>query len=188
MSPVRLEIAEALRLLGTASIAEVAGVLNRPADALYRHFRQLMAAMFVKEAGVRKNGRNLEMVYELAAEDFVVDFSAATRREANEAIHQATANLMRATERAVRDASAMEEIDPTGGNFSLNYELSWLTAADFKRAGLLVAQLKELMDKGKRKGEGKLYLSFAVITPVNRKRGAKPDQPKVRVPRSTRAG
>ena len=54
ISPVRAEIAEALRLLGPCSMAELAAAIDRPADSLYQHLELLQKAGFVVQAGFRK--------------------------------------------------------------------------------------------------------------------------------------
>ncbi|MFO0082890.1 MAG: ArsR family transcriptional regulator, partial [Phycisphaerales bacterium] len=46
LSPVRAEVAEALRLLGPSSIADIADILDRPADGLYPHVRARVSAGF----------------------------------------------------------------------------------------------------------------------------------------------
>ena len=50
-SPVRLEILEALTALPRSSVARIAGVLGRPADALYYHLRELVRVGLVLPAG-----------------------------------------------------------------------------------------------------------------------------------------
>ena len=50
-SPTRIELVDTVEALGSASVAELAGQLGRPADGLYYHLRQLAAAgLLVEEA------------------------------------------------------------------------------------------------------------------------------------------
>ncbi len=50
-SPTRIELVDTVEALGSASVAELAEQLGRPADGLYYHLRQLAAAgLLVEEA------------------------------------------------------------------------------------------------------------------------------------------
>ena len=56
-SAPRLEIVDILADAGTLSVAELAAVLERPADALYFHLRALLRAGLVRRTGFRYRGR-----------------------------------------------------------------------------------------------------------------------------------
>lgn len=188
MSPPRTEIAEALRLLGPCSMAEIAAVIDRPADTLYRHMAALKKAGLAREAGLRKRGRNAEQVFEMAAEDFVPDFSKTSKEGANRAVHRAASTLLKAMDRTVRDAAAARALEarPEGRNVSMNYELGWLTPAKYQEVRSLIRQLKALMDESKKSRDGRLYMTLAVACPVVRKRTARRAQP-VEEPRASKA-
>jgi len=181
VSPARSEIAEALRLLGPCSVAEVAAAIDRPADTLYRHFDALRKAGFVIDAGLRKAGRNAEQVFDVVADDFVIDFPGASDAAENKAIYRTANSFLKAMGRTVRDTAAVRGLDPRPEtrNISINYELSWLTPEKFQEVRALIRRLKAIMDEGKRAREGKLYMTLAIACPVTRRRNAKP---------STRAG
>ena len=173
MAPIRSEVAEALRLLGTASIAEVARMIDRPADSLYRHVAALQKHQLVDEVGFRKTGRHAERLFRLAAEDFKPDFTHESTARINRAIHDTASTLLKATTRAVRDAAAAEALQiGAAQNVALSYELGWLTPEAFLEVRMLVSRLKVLMDHSKLTQEGALYLTLAVICPVSRKRAA----------------
>lgn len=173
-SPVRTEIAEAIRLLGPCSISEIAALLDRPADSLYRHIDLLVTAGFVREAGVRKGDRNIERLVDVVADDFHVEFSSSTGAPENRAIVQTANSFLGAMGRAVRDSAAARQLVFTADerNISINYELSWLTPQRFQEVRSLIRRLKQIMDEGKKSREGRLYVSLAMACPVTRKRGA----------------
>lgn len=173
-SPVRTEIAEAIRLLGPCSISEVAALLDRPADSLYRHIDLLVAAGFVREAGVRKGDRNIERLVDVVADDFHVEFASSTGAPENNAIVQTASSFLGAMGRAVRDSAAARQLVFTSENrnISINYELSWLTPERFQEVRALIRRLKQIMDEGKKSRQGRLYVSLAMACPVTRKRGA----------------
>ncbi len=173
VSPVRTEIVESLRLLGPCGTAEIAAALGRPADSLYKHIELLQKAGFVTEAGFRKGERNIEQLFDVVAEDFSIDFADATGAAESKAIVTTVNSFSKAMVRAVRDSAraGQLELQPERRNFAINYELSWLTPEAFQELRGLVRRVKQLMDDGKKRREGRLYLSLVVATPVTRKRG-----------------
>lgn len=177
VAPVRSEVAEALRIFGPCSVAEVAAALDRPADTLYRHIDALREAGFVRETGFRKNGRHTEQLFDVVADDFVVEFKDNTRKFGSpegRAIVQTAESFAKTIVKAVKtsaDAGELEFEERTR-NISINYELSWLTHEQYQEIRGLIRRLKEVMDAGKRRREGRLYMTLAIATPVTRKRRA----------------
>lgn len=173
MAPVRAEVAETLRLLGPCSIAEIAHTLDRPADTLYRHIDALRKAGFVREVGLRKAGRNAEQVFDVVADDFVIDFQGDALTAENKAIRRTADSFLRAMGRAIRDTAAVNGLHAKADqrNVSINYELSWLTPDRLEEVRTLIRRLKAIMDEGKRSREGRLYMTLAIACPVTRKRG-----------------
>ena len=78
MAPVRSEIAQAITLLGTCTVAQIAAVIDRPADTLYPHLAKLCRAGIVIDAGVRKSGRHSERLFAMRAADVQPDFRGAS--------------------------------------------------------------------------------------------------------------
>lgn len=174
MSPVRAEILETLRLLGPATIAEVAAALDRPADTLYRHFQVLQEAGAVRDAGFRKGSRNVEQLFDVVAEDFMIDFHDNSGAAENKAVVATVNSFTKAVARAVRDSASARQLQfaPHERNLTISYELGRLTPQAFQKVRELVRQLKKIMDAGKQQPEGRLYMTLVVATPVTRKRGA----------------
>lgn len=183
MAPIRVEIAEMLRCMGPSSIAELAQNLARPADTLYRHMELLEKAGLVHRSTVRRDGKRSEAIFEFVASDVAPGF--APDRKGQQALLAMTNTFFRAAVHAIKDGAAAQRLRfgdlPAGEspNFSILYELGWLTPESLKQARSLLAQLKDLMDEGKRKGEGELYMSVAVLAPMTRKhtRAGKPAMP-----------
>jgi predicted transcriptional regulator len=196
MSPVRTEIAETLRASGAMSIAELAAAVGRPADTLYRHVEQLKAAGFVVTVGVRKSGRHLEQIIDVAADDFRLELADARGEQENQAVVDTVRAFGRAAERAARDAAAARELrfDGPSRNIAINYELGWLTPERFQEVRALVRRLKTIMDDAKAAREGRLYMTLVIACPVARARpkrtraaGRTGAAPRSRPTRSTRS-
>lgn len=195
VAPARIEIVEALRLHGPASVAEIAATIDRPADTLYRHLEALKAAGFVVDAGFRRSGRHTEQLFDVVAEDFPLEFDEgrAARAEEHRAIVAMADSFLKAAGKAVRESATARELQygVADRNLSLNYELGWLTPERFDEVRALIRRIKAIMDEGKRTREGRLYLTLAIATPVTRKRHAKPlvadeSAPPARARRATR--
>lgn len=175
MSPVRSEIAQAVTLLGACSVAEIAAVTNRPADTLYPHLQKLRRAGIVISAGERRAGRHVQALYAMRATNIQPDFRGASSAMENRLGHQTASALLRAMDRTVRDAASARALvtRAQGRNISMSYELGRLTPAMFQRLRRHVQAIKDLMDQGKRRSTGTLYLAISIACPVVRRRGAK---------------
>ena len=66
-STVRLSIMEFFRSRGPMPVAELARVMGRPADGLYHHLKKLLAIGIVREVGTQQSGRQIERVFDIAA-------------------------------------------------------------------------------------------------------------------------
>lgn len=171
LSPVRVEVAEALRAGGPMSIAQLAAMLGRRADSLYRHVELLRKAGFVVHAGHRKAGRHIEQLFDASARDFELDLGDDERGKAGQAVVETASAFAKAAERAVRDAASARalRLARDDRNITINYELSWLSPTGFRRVRDLVRQIKAIMDAGKGPRKGQMYLTLAIATPVVRK-------------------
>lgn len=189
MSPVRSEIAQAVALLGACSVAEVAAITNRPADTLYPHLQKLRRAGIVVPAGTRRDGRHVQALYAMRARDIQPDFRGASAALENRLGHKTASALLRAMDRTVRDAAAARALvtRARGRNISMSYELGRLTPPMFQRLRRHVQAIKDLMDQGKRRSTGTLYLAISIACPVVRRRGARVSGPASRTSGGRRA-
>lgn len=174
LSPIRREIVESMQELGPCPIADVAAACGRPADGLYRHFRVLVKAGFLVEAGVRKGRRNTERLFDAAADDFAAprlrrDSTAAER----ETVALTAEAVARSAARTMRASAAAGRLECAEGsrNFSVVHRLSWLTPRRFAEARALSLRMNELLEAGRRDRTGDLYEALVLVTPVTRRRG-----------------
>lgn len=180
LSPIRTEIVEALRCGGAMSMAELSTATGRANDSLYRHVELLRGAGFIVQAGFRKRGRHIEQLIDAAADDFRLELGNDRGDEENLVVIDTVRTFAKAAERTVRDAARAREFrfEQSARNLSINYELGWLTPAAFEEVRSLIRRLKAVMDEGRRKREGRLYMSFVVATPVVRKATRRPSKDK----------
>jgi hypothetical protein len=199
LSPIRREIVESMQELGPCPIADVANACGRPADGLYRHVRILVKAGFLVDAGTRKGKRNVERLFDAAADDFApprlrLDSSAAER----EAIAATAEALAKSTTRSMRASAAAGRLECQADrrNFHLQHHLSWLTADRFAEVRALLIRVHALLEAGRRERTGNLYEVLAIATPVTRRRGShsrpatptQPTKPSTRASRPARRG
>jgi DNA-binding transcriptional ArsR family regulator len=59
----RQEVIDVLASVGTVSVAELAAIMGRPADALYFHLRALVKVGLVKQVGSRPNSGRKEALF-----------------------------------------------------------------------------------------------------------------------------
>lgn len=172
LSPIRGEIAQALRCIGPCSASQLAQMVDRPADTLYRHIDQLKRAGFVIETGERKRGRHVERLFDVAADDFAMDFAEITRGEGRASVQKTARAFLGTVSKTVGDSleAGALEMREAERNFVMNYELSRLTPERFKKARALMYQIKVLMDESRTRDEGALYCTLTVMCPVTRSR------------------
>ncbi len=169
-SPIRIEIAEVLRSVGPCSVADLATHLDRPADTLYRQLARLEKAGFVTRAGFRKQGRHAEQLFDVTATDFAPDFGDGTGRRENDAIVATARTFTRGAVAAFADSAAARRLrfDAAMRNFSINYQIGWLTPSAYQEARGLFRRLRQIMIDGKPRPDAELYLLFFLGTPVTR--------------------
>lgn len=174
-APVRLEMLEALRLLGPCAIADIATMLDRPADALYRHMDKLVRLGVVRELEQRKVGRRLERVHDMVADHMHPGFRDGGSKAANQAYVHTVKVICKIAGRVSRDAAQ-------GGQLKFGAEArnllalahhGWLTPTEFARVRELLMEVQDLLDAGRRRPDARLYLIASMLLPVVRKRGAR---------------
>jgi len=175
LAPVRFEMIEAMRMCAPCAIAQVAEVLDRPADSLYRHMDKLIDAGVVKRAGVRRTGRRTEQVYDLVADDISPGFAGMTERQAGKVYEGVMATIAKIVARTARDAVrhgglAGAQPKPHAAAF---LEHSWLAPEDMPEFREHMKAIKSFLADKRTPGRGTLYLVTAVAMPVVRKRGAR---------------
>jgi predicted transcriptional regulator len=176
MAPVRFEIVEAMRSLAPCSVGEIAQALDRPADTLYPHLRQLLRIGVAVEAGQRAGRTRPGKVYDLVADDFRPRFRGAGAAATAKTIDRSMRSMTSIVARASRKAAA-------AGGFTHDHEFqnvigklenAWLTPNEMKHLHGRLLSLKRYLDARKGRRAGSLYLAAFFVVPVVRSRGARP--------------
>ena len=174
-APVRLEMLEALRLLGPCAIADIATMLDRPADALYRHMDKLVRLGAVRELEQRKVGRRLERTYDVVADHIHPGFRDGGSKAANQAYDHTVKVICKIAGRASRDAaeSGQLKFSAEARTLAALVHHGWLTPSEFARARELLMELQALLGAGRRRPDARLYVTASMLLPIVRKRGAR---------------
>jgi len=174
-APVRLEMLEALRLLGPCAIADIATMLDRPADALYRHMDKLVRLGAVRELEQRKAGPRLERTYDVVADYIYPGFRDGGSKAANQAYNHTVKVICKIASRASRDAAASGQLkfSAEARTLAALVHHGWLTPTEFVRARELLMELQALLGAGRRRPDARLYVIASMLLPVVRKRGAR---------------
>jgi predicted transcriptional regulator len=175
MAPVRFEIVEAMRGLAPCSVGEIAQALDRPADTLYPHLRQLLRIGVVVEAGQRAGRTRPGKLYDLVADDFRPSFRGAGAAAKARTIDHSVRSMAGIVTRASRKAAAAGRFthDPGFQNVIGKLENAWLTPAEMKHVHGRLLSLKRYLDARKSRRTGSLYLAAFFVVPVVRSRGAR---------------
>jgi|GEM_PF-3808553 len=174
LSPVRVEVTEFLRSNGEATVSELAAMLCRPPELLYRHLDILVKTGLVVQTAYRKKGRHVERVYDVAADDIFLAFKGRGSPEDNDAIVDMMGSFSRVIDRTIRRATAARLVDYEAmpRQLMIRYEMSWLTTDDLVELHQLIARIKAIMDEGRKKRQGSIYRWMAVLCPFSEKTGS----------------
>jgi DNA-binding transcriptional ArsR family regulator len=104
-SSTRQEILDVLARLGTASVAEIAGALGRPADGIYYHLRVLRRVGLVTAPDERSRAGRAEALFRTRAPEMVLGYGASPERKAR-AVTRIVASMLRLGIRDFRSAFA----------------------------------------------------------------------------------
>ena len=174
MAPVRFEIVEVMRGIAPCSVVQIAQALDRPADTLYPHLRQLLRIGVVVESGKREGRTRPGKVYDLVADDFRPSFRGAGAATTAKAIDHSVRSMAGIVARASRKAAAAGRF-AYGDDFKnvvSKVENAWLTPAELRLVQGRLLALKKYLDARKGRRSGSLYLAAFFVVPVVRSRGA----------------
>jgi DNA-binding transcriptional ArsR family regulator len=172
-SAARQEIVDVLAEMGTASVAEIAATLGRPADALYFHLRALQNAGLVKQAGDRERGRRREALFRTVAPELFLHYEPASR-ENRRAVTAIVSSMLRLGIRDFRRAFEGGDVIVAGPHRELwalrrTARLSLQQVAEVNRS---IVRLRKSASGPQRKG--RLYGITILLTPLDhRARGSK---------------
>ena len=168
-SAPRQEILDILADVGTLSVAELAAVLERPADALYYHLRALLRVGLVRRTGFRYRGRRKEALFRTIAPDLRLQYQP--RHELNRrAVTAIVSSMLRLGIRDFRRSFQRSDVIVSGRCREL-----WAV----RKAGRLslpdLAVVNHLIERlgtaaSKPNGRGRLYAVTVLLTPLDHRR------------------
>ncbi len=165
-SPARLEIIDALSVIGPCSIAELARELGRTARSLYYHIDMLREAGLVIQTGTQHTGRREEALYAIPKGGFRMKTSPAGVR------HGITYNatVLKLAERNFREAveNNWERDFPDGtSTVYTRRQRAWLSDKAIQEIFQHLASISRIMSAGKQKKQGQVYSFTTVLAPLS---------------------
>ena len=164
-SPVRQAIVDTLEAVGPCSVAELAGLLDTPADGLYYHLRILRARRLVAAAEGPGPAR-VQAVSDAGDPPMRVRYDPASRANAA-AVTRLVGSMLREALRSFRKAFRPGAV-VEGPRRSLwaGRRTAWLTEEELEEVNAGIARLVEyLSERRARKPEGQLYSFTFAISP-----------------------
>lgn len=188
-SAPRQEILDILADAGTLSVAELAAVLERPADALYFHLRALLRAGLVRHSGFRYRGRRKEALFRTIAPDLRLQYQP--RHEPNRrAVTAIVSSMLRLGIRDFRRSFQRSDVIVSGRRRELwaLRKAGRLSLPDLAVVNGLIERLQSAASKPK--GLGRLYAVTVLLTPLDHRRreSRQTRKPQERVPRQNSRG
>jgi DNA-binding transcriptional ArsR family regulator len=173
-SPVRVEMLVFLLTTGPCAIRELSSLMNRPADGLYHHLRQLVGAGIVEEIGTRKVGTQTEAIYRTVGKEITIDRSIGRKRTRDRSLRLFRTMLQharRTVEAAIESGAAL--LEGPQQNFRLNWRISWLDDRRLAEIKQHQAAIDRILEEGMQVRQGQLMAHLTYLAPVVRTRGAR---------------
>jgi DNA-binding transcriptional ArsR family regulator len=183
-SPVRQELIDLLVRTGPASAAELGRLVQRPADGLYYHLRELRRVGLVSSAGMRERAGRREELFRAVHQEPALRHDPSPGGN-SPAVIAIVSSMLRLGVRDFKKGAASPDVRAHGSKREL-WALrvsGWLSPAQLAEANRQIRALHEL--PGRRSPKGKLYGITIVLTPLGH-RGRK-KQRRSRSPRRKNA-
>jgi hypothetical protein len=176
VSAPRQEIVDVLADAGKLSVAEIAAVLGRPADALYFHLRALKLSGLVRQDGSRYRGRRKEALFRTIAPDLWLQYepkSGANRR----AVTAIVSSMLRLGIRDFRRSFQRGGVIVSGCHREL-WALRKTGRLSLPQLAVVNRSIERLRRAtSKPNGRGRVYAVTVLLTPLDhRRRDAKPNR------------
>lgn len=167
VSPVRQAILDVLEGTRDCPVAELARVLNRPADALYYHLRLMESAGLLVEK--RARGERACKAYGLRRRGTVLEYQPSSKSNAS-AVTRIVASMLRDASRSFRRAYAPgETLRGPQRTLWAGRRMGWLTAEQVGRLNAKISQISRLLEKGtKHSPKSRLFAFTHVFCPYER--------------------
>ena len=162
----RQEIIDVLPGMGAVSVAQLAAVLQRPADSLYYHLRILKRVGLVLGAGERRNGGRREALFRAVAREISLRYELGKKGNAQE-VNAIVASMLRLSIRDFSDSFGAAKAAVSGPHRELwaLRTTGWLSRSELMTANRYIKHLLRLSRA--RRGE-RLYGITVVLNPLNR--------------------
>lgn len=149
-SPLRQDLVDAVVSDGPCTIAELADRVGRPADALYHHVRQLVAAGLLVEEVVRRAAGRPAVRLTVPGKPMMLVYDQRARGNVA-ASSDAVATMLRSARRGFARALTTPGTRTWGPRRNLwgGRSQGWLTERDLETANALLTRLVALFLKGK---------------------------------------
>jgi len=140
-TPLRQEILQAMSLLGSASVKELASALGRAPASLYYHVHELENVGLIRAKAERRSGTRTETVYETTADQIRIDRTKRTKAfvDALEDLHRAT--LAQTTREVTSALSAKSGGRASDDSLMLVRLSARLSRQDVKKAQRMLKEL-----------------------------------------------
>src|SRR5690606_20051253 len=172
-SPTRFEILEQMRSAAPCSVAELARQMDRPADRLYHHLRELQEAGLIRGVGQRPVGKQVETIYDLAYDTLLFEIEPTTGRNVNE-MRKLSGALLRLAGRVFDAALGNPGMVGTGPGQNTwgRLDTTWLTDEGLAELNDHLQAIRRLLEEGNRRREGHLITIGTFGGPALRPRRA----------------
>jgi len=165
-SSARQEVVDVLAEMGKVSVAEIAAILGRPADALYFHLRALQRAGLVKKAGSRKRGGRTEALFQTVAPEMFLHYQPSD--EANRrGVTAIVSSMLRLGIRDFGRAFQRKDVIVAGAHRELwaLRKTGRLSLAQIAGVNRSIVRLKDSVCQPR--GRGRLYGITVLLTPLD---------------------
>lgn len=165
-SPLRQEIVDALVASGPRSVAELAGILGRPADALYYHVRRLQRVGLLVTSGRRRSGARTEEIVDAVGRPVALPRGRLGARH-RDAIQSIVASMLRLTTR--QHAAALRRGSPAGRSREAwaARVSGWLSPAERDALMHALKRLSDAFQRRRRNGRRRLHALTFVVAPLD---------------------
>lgn len=167
VSPVSIEIIEALQAGGPASVSELGPRVGRRANSLHYHVRRLSRVGLIRKVDARRSGARTEAVYDVIADCFTGQTAPKCplhRKLTNNAV----ASLLRLTARDFSRAagSRAKAVQGSYRNLLADRHKAWLTPSELAKVNRHLDALDKLFANNQEPGRGRLCALTMILTPL----------------------
>jgi DNA-binding transcriptional ArsR family regulator len=164
----RQEIIDVLPGMGAVSVAQLAAVLQRPADSLYYHLRILTRVGLVLEAGERRRHGRRETLFRAVAREISLRYQLGKKGNGRQ-INAIVASMLRLSIRDFGNAFGAAKAAAAGPHRELwaLRKTGWLSRSQLGEVNRCMEKILRVMSQSQR--GGRLYGVSVVLNPLARR-------------------